>query len=79
MRNLTLLVAVLLVATAPVVSHQGDSGCYPRSACKADCEKAKRDIRKIQAKMRHGYDAAQGERMEVRLRELRRLRSKYCR
>jgi hypothetical protein len=29
--------------------------------------------------MRHGYDAAQGEKMEVKLRELRKLRSEYCR
>jgi hypothetical protein len=79
MRNLTLLVAVLLVASAPVVSQQGTGGCYPASGCKADCEKTKREIRKVQAKMRHGYDAAQGEKMEVKLRELRKLRSKYCR
>jgi hypothetical protein len=78
MRNLTVLVAALLVASAPVASQQRNSGCYPRSACKADCEKTKREISKIQAKMRYGYDAAQGEKMEVKLRELRKLRSKYC-
>jgi hypothetical protein len=79
MRDCTLLVAVLLVASAPVVSQQGTSGCHPRPACKTDCEKTKREIRKIQAKMRHGYDAAEGQKMEVKLRELRKLRSKYCR
>jgi hypothetical protein len=78
MRNLIMLVAALLVASASVASQQGNKGCYPRSACKADCEKTKRDIREIQAKMRYGYDAAQGAKMEVKLRELRKLRSKYC-
>jgi hypothetical protein len=78
MRNLTMLAAALLVASAPVTSQQGNNGCYPKSACKADCDKTKREIRKIQAKMRYGYDAAQGEKMEVKLRELRKLRSKYC-
>jgi hypothetical protein len=78
MRNLTMLIAALLVSSASVASQQGNSVCYPRSACKADCEKTKREIREIQAKMRYGYDVARGEKMEVKLRELRKLRSKYC-
>lgn len=46
---------------------------------KAECEKVKQKIRKIEARMRAGYTRAQGERLSARLRELRAERSKRCR
>jgi hypothetical protein len=72
------LILALLLASGPPGAAQADAGCYPRSACKADCDRAKREIREIQAKMRQGYSASRGAKMEARLRELRKLRSKLC-
>ena len=46
---------------------------------KEECQKVKADIREIQAKMRSGYTAAQGNRYEARLRKLRDKRSRICR
>ena len=46
---------------------------------KERCEKVKAQIRKIEAKMRLGYSAAQGIRYEEKLRELREKRYKICR
>ena len=46
---------------------------------KAACEKAKEQIRSIQARMRNGYSAAQGIRYEERLRELKEKRYELCR
>jgi hypothetical protein len=69
----------LLMSALPSSAGFASGSCYPKSACKADCEKARREILKIQAKMRQGYGVAEGARMEARLRELRKLRSKYCR
>ncbi|MEX2126291.1 MAG: hypothetical protein WD795_20530 [Woeseia sp.] len=79
MRSLTGLIVALLLAAQPAISQKGNSGCYPKSACKAECEETKQKIRKIQGKMRQGYGAAQGAKMEAELRSLRKLRSKLCR
>ena len=46
---------------------------------KAKCEQTRQKIAKIEAKMRHGYTRAQGEKMEAELRSLRAIRSKRCR
>lgn len=46
---------------------------------KAACEAVKQKIREIEARMRHGYTAAQGIRYDARLRELRDKRYKLCR
>ncbi len=46
---------------------------------KAECEKTKQKIQKIRSKMRQGYTAKQGEKMEADLRKLRAIRSKQCR
>jgi hypothetical protein len=45
----------------------------------AECAKIDREIRAIQAQMRHGYSARKGEKLEARLRELRARRAKVCR
>jgi hypothetical protein len=79
MRKLTGLVVALLLAAGTAYSQNGNSGCYPRSACKAECEETKQKIRKIQSKMREGYSASRGEKMAAELRELRKVRSKLCR
>jgi hypothetical protein len=79
MRQLTALLVALLMASCTAVAHSRPAGCYSRSACKAECDKAKREIRKIQAQMRQGYSASQGEKMEAKLRDLRKLRSRVCR
>lgn len=43
------------------------------------CEQLERKIRRIHARMRQGYSAKQGVRLEERLRELRRERARKCR
>jgi hypothetical protein len=43
------------------------------------CEQAKQKIRKIHSKMRQGYTAKQGVRLEEELRRQREKRSKNCR
>ena len=79
MRIIPALTVALLLATLADDATSASGSCYPRSACKTDCEKTKREILKIQAKMRQGYGVSQGAKMEAKLRELRKLRSKYCR
>jgi len=46
---------------------------------RAACEKVKQQIREIEARMRNGYSAAQGIRLEARLRKLKEKRYKLCR
>jgi hypothetical protein len=46
---------------------------------KAACEKVKQQIRSIQARMRNGYSAAEGIRLDERMRELKKKRYKLCR
>lgn len=79
MRKIIAAGLILLMGTLPCGAGFAPGNCYPKSACKADCEKTRREILKIQAKMRQGYGASEGARMEARLRELRKQRSKYCR
>jgi hypothetical protein len=71
--------SILLLAALPPEAGSASGSCYPKSACKADCEKTKREISKIHAKMRQGYRASEGAKMEAKLRELRKRRSEYCR
>ena len=63
------VLSIALVSTAP-----GHDDCP-----KAECEKVKQKIRKLESKMRQGYSRAEGERMSGQLRELRAVRSKRCR
>jgi hypothetical protein len=46
---------------------------------KAACKKVKQQIRAIEARMRDGYSAAQGIRLDERLRKLKEKRYKLCR
>jgi len=45
----------------------------------AECAAVKEKIRHIQSRMRSGYTRAQGEKMESRLRKLRKQRKEKCR
>ena len=62
---------LLLLATIQADAGSGDE--------KAACEKVKQQIRSIQSKMRNGYSASQGIRLEDRLRELKDKRYQLCR
>lgn len=55
------------------------SAAHPPAAREADCSKVKAQIRKVESRMRAGYTRAQGERLEARLRKLRKERSRVCR
>jgi len=62
-------IALTLVALTPATADKD------REACK----KVKQQIREIEARMRSGYSAAQGIRLEERLRKLKDKRYKLCR
>ena len=72
-RQVGLLISVLILATPfePLTAHEPSK--------KSQCETIKQQIRRIEARMRQGYTAAQGVRLSERLRELRARRSKHCR
>ena len=58
--------------------------CLPPPLPAADrdedqCEAVKEEIRKVQAKMRRGYSAEQGVKLNAKLLELREKRLKACR
>jgi hypothetical protein len=61
----------LLISSSVTASQSSDT--------KERCEKTKQKIAKIHSKMRQGYTASQGVRMDEELRRLRKMRSKYCR
>ncbi len=65
----TIICAVLLMSTVNAHNY----------CPKAECEKTKQKIRKVESKMRQGYTRAQGEKWRSQLRELRAVRSKQCR
>lgn len=69
--NRFLLIACALLAFAPADAHN----CNNSDRCKT----IKEQIRNIESKMRHGYSAAQGIRLDERLRKLREKRRKACR
>ena len=57
--------------------------CLPAAAPAADrdeqeCEAVKEKIRKVQSRMRRGYSAEQGVKLNARLLELREKRKKVC-
>ena len=66
-----LLALIVLQPTEIAVAQNGQS--------KDKCERTKQKIAKIHSKMRQGYTASQGVRMDEELRRLKKLRSKYCR
>lgn len=57
--------------------------CLPPAAPAAErdeqeCEAVKEKIRKVQSRMRRGYSAEQGVKLNARLLELREKRKKVC-
>lgn len=70
MKTAILTLAASMLLSAP---HHPD-----RETRSERCEQAKQKIRKIQSKMRQGYTAKQGIRMESELRRLREKRAKNC-
>jgi len=70
MRLAVCIVLAVLVAP-PLAAHEK----CPR----AECEKTRQKIKAIQAKMRQGYTARQGARLEAELRKYRALRARICR
>lgn len=71
MRVRLAIVVLAAVLAVPAAGHGNRD--------RVECEKVKQKIRKVEARMRQGYTRAQGERLAERLRELRALRSKFCR
>ncbi len=69
MRCLPLLVLGLLCLPPPLPAADRDQD---------ECEAVKEKIRKVQARMRRGYNARQGVKLNARLLELRKKRAKVC-
>jgi hypothetical protein len=65
------ILLLLILAAIPADADSKDDN--------AACEKVKQQIRSIQTKMRNGYSASQGIRLEDRLRELKDKRYQLCR
>ncbi len=72
METLKSCLTAIVLAAGIAPAAQGDTD---REAC----EKVKRQIREIEARMRNGYTAAQGIRLEERLRKLKEKRYRLCR
>ena len=66
------LTLLLLILAALPVSANGKTD-------EEACEKVEQQIRAIQGKMRNGYSAAQGIRLDERMRALKDKRYKLCR
>jgi len=62
---------VAALVTAPVQAGNKDR--------QVKCEDTKEKIQRLQTKMRHGYTARQGIRMDDQMRRLKKKRSEYCR
>lgn len=69
MRYLPFIVIGLLCLPAPAPAADRDE---------EECEAVKEKIRKVQSKMRSGYSAKEGVKLNARLLELRRKRAKVC-
>ena len=63
---------ILTVVLAPAIAADSQRS-------KKQCAKIKDEIRVVQSKMRAGYTRAQGEKLEARLRTLRKKRRTACR
>ncbi len=68
--RIVFVILLLGLATSPSLAHD--------QADKKTCSAIKAKIRHIHSKMRSGYTRAQGERLEARLRKLRKERQKKC-
>ena len=71
--RLAILVVIGLAAMSP------SAAARDREAAKKTCAEVKQKIRKIESRMRAGYTASQGIRLEKRLRKLKDKRYRVCR
>lgn len=71
--RLTILLLYGLLAMSPA------DAAPDRQAKKKACAEIKLKIRKLESRMRAGYSASQGIRLEERLRELKKKRYRVCR
>lgn len=69
----------LLAALFIYALNAAASGAPADEDRQSECEETKAKIRKIESKMRQGYTAKQGVRMEDELRRLRERRKRLCR
>lgn len=72
-------IAGLLVGLPLTFSLADEGTCLSRAECREACAGTKQKIQKVQARMRSGYNAKEGERMQSELRRLRSIRAKVCR
>ncbi len=70
------MIRILLLCSALFFSAHAHAHDCKRSD---RCETVKKQIQNIESRMRHGYTAAQGIRLDERLRKLREERRKVCR
>ena len=70
MRLLTIFALMFLFSSGASANDDVD---------KARCAAVKKQIRHVQSRMRAGYTRAQGERLEARLRKLKKQRKSVCR
>lgn len=71
--RLTILVVWGLTAMSP------SDAASDRKAAKKACVEVKQKIRKIESRMRAGYTASQGIRLDEKLRKLKDERYRVCR
>ena len=69
--RLLAIIAVVILISPPATAHE--------YCPKAECEKTRQKIKQIESKMRQGYTAKQGEKLQADLRKYRAIRSKQCR
>lgn len=72
------LMRLLLVLTLTLLWHP-DLSIAGDKRDKDECRAVKEEIRRIQARMRRGYSAAEGVKLNAKLLELRERRLKVCR
>lgn len=71
MRVVVVVVFALLSCSQPVPAADARD--------RDECDEVKAEIRKVQAKMRRGYSASEGVKLNAKLLELRERRLKVCR
>ncbi len=76
MRQLIVLISLALLSAPASPAHKTQD---QRQNDRMKCERTKQKIRRVQSRMRQGYNARQGEKMQQQLRELREQRAKVCR
>lgn len=71
MHSLSVILLAIALSVPAAAANKADR--------KAQCQRVKQQIRKVESRMRQGYTRAQGERLAERLRELKEKRYRLCR